>query len=123
MLKIETKKKNNDYINQQTIKLTVISINGCSQKSVTSAYRFEIPKLTLLPRSIYLTATSSLVCLSVISLATPKFPDPISRTKSYRSLSCMIGISIAGPTLTAARSISTKKNQKESDFAYQTRSH
>jgi len=42
-----------------------------------------------------------------MSLATPKFPDPISRTSSYLSLSCMIGISIPGPTVIAERSIST----------------
>ena len=34
---------------------------------------------TLEPRSMNLTATSSPVCLSRISLATPKFPLPISR--------------------------------------------
>ncbi|KAM1238669.1 hypothetical protein ACFX2G_040231 [Malus domestica] len=57
---------------------------------------------------MYLMATSSLVYLSVISLATLKFLDPISETKSYRSLSCMIGISMAGPTVIACRSISMK---------------
>lgn len=62
-------------------------------------------KLTLSPLSIYLTATSSLVCLSLINLATPKLPDPISLTRSYRSLSCMIGISIPGPGI-RPRSIS-----------------
>lgn len=62
-------------------------------------------QLTFSPLSMYLTATSSLVCLSLISLATPKFPAPISRTSSYLSLSCMIGTSIPGPTVTAVRSI------------------
>lgn len=50
---------------------------------------------TLSPLSMYLTATSSSVCLSLINLATPKLPEPISRTNSYRSLVCMIGTSIA----------------------------
>lgn len=54
---------------------------------------------------MYLTATSSLVCLSLISLAIPKFPDPMSFTSSYLSLSCIIGRSMAGPTVTAARSM------------------
>lgn len=42
---------------------------------------------TLSPLSMYFMATSSLVSLSRISLATPKFPDPMSFTSSYFSIS------------------------------------
>lgn len=63
--------------------------------------------LTFSPLSMYLTATSSSVCLSLINLATPKLPDPISLTSSYRSLSCMIGMSMPGPTVTCDRSINS----------------
>ena len=65
----------------------------------------NLQSLTFSPRSMYLTATSSLVTLSLISLATPKFPDPMSRTRSYRSLSCMIGISIPAPPGVAAAGV------------------
>lgn len=40
----------------------------------------------LWPRSIYFMATSCLVSLWRMSLATPKFPDPISLTTSYFSI-------------------------------------
>ena len=46
---------------------------------------------TLSPRSRYLMATDSPESLSFINLASPKLPDPILRTNSYRSLSCIIG--------------------------------
>jgi len=59
---------------------------------------------TFSPRSMYLTATSSLVRRSRMRRATPKLPEPMSRTSSYRSLSCMIGMSMPGPTVRAARS-------------------
>jgi len=79
---------------------------------------------------MYLTATSSSVCLSLISLATSKFPDPISLTSSYLSLSCMIGKSIPGPTVTAVRSMSLKlwnnKDLKRSwswNWSYKNLSH
>lgn len=42
--------------------------------------------LTLCPLSMYFIATSSLVSLFLISLATPKFPEPISFTSSYLSI-------------------------------------
>jgi hypothetical protein len=59
---------------------------------------------TFSPRSMYLTATSSVVRRSRMRRATPKLPEPMSRTSSYRSLSCMIGMSMPGPTVRAARS-------------------
>lgn len=43
-------------------------------------------KHTFWPLSINLTAKSSLVNLSLTSLATPKFPDPIAFKISYRSI-------------------------------------
>ncbi|RRT75653.1 hypothetical protein B296_00011125 [Ensete ventricosum] len=60
---------------------------------------------------MYLTATSSLVCLSLISLAIPKFPEPMSLTSSYRSLSCIIGISMPGPTLDSIPTSSRLSNR------------
>lgn len=44
-------------------------------------------KQTFCPLSIYLTARSSPVHLSLTSFATPKFPDPISLIISYLSIS------------------------------------
>lgn len=41
---------------------------------------------TLGPRSMYFMATSSLESLTLISLATPKFPEPMSLTSSYFSM-------------------------------------
>lgn len=41
--------------------------------------------ITFFPLSMYLTATSSFVFLSLTSLATPKFPEPSSFNDSYRS--------------------------------------
>lgn len=43
-------------------------------------------QLTLGPRSMYFMATSSLEFLTFMSLATPKFPAPMSFTSSYFSI-------------------------------------
>jgi hypothetical protein len=62
---------------------------------------------TFSPRWMYLTATSSPDARARMRRATPKLPDPMSRTCSYRSPSCIIGISIASsPVL----SISTERH-------------
>jgi len=46
----------------------------------------EWKKETFWPRSMYFMATSSLVSLFLMSLATPKFPAPKSLTASYFSI-------------------------------------
>jgi hypothetical protein len=58
------------------------------KKKVTNKRNEKVKekKQTFWPLSINLTAKSSLVNLSLISLATPKFPDPISFRISYRSM-------------------------------------
>jgi hypothetical protein len=46
------------------------------------------PPRTRSPRSMYLTATSSLVALLRISLATPKLPEPMSRICKHGRVRC-----------------------------------
>lgn len=51
-------------------------------------------KHTFGPLSIYLTAQSSPLHISLTNLATPKFPDPISFSISYRSIICSLLLQI-----------------------------
>lgn len=60
-------------------------INNWQEHEFKKRIRVKV-KLTLWPRSMYFMATSSLVSLWRMSLATPKFPDPISLTSSYLSI-------------------------------------
>jgi hypothetical protein len=66
----------------------------------TPVHHPHTPTLTRSPRSMNFTATSSLVTLLRISLATPKLPEPMSRI-------CGVGVGVAG-----CRKLSTGGNSE-----------
>ena len=73
----------NLYLNKKK-HTTTSSTNICRSQSMTKLTLLQI-EITFFPLSMYLTATSSFIFLSLTNLATPKFPTPRSFNGSYRS--------------------------------------
>lgn len=85
----ESKTKSLNELNpdeKQQIKFHFKFLKKKNKKIKVDNYVEKEMELTFWPLSMNLTAKSSLVHLSLTNLATPKFPDPISFTISYRSM-------------------------------------
>lgn len=73
--------------NSNTKSKSPISKHKSKEEEEESEMRFY--ERTFCPLSMHFMATSSFVSLFLISRATPKFPDPISLTSSYFSISLL----------------------------------
>jgi hypothetical protein len=89
---------------------------ACEKREGEKEEGGEAEQSTFSPRSMYLTATSSPEARVRMRRATPKLPDPMSRTCSYRSPSCIIGISIAsGPVLSISPASLLRRRPRYTD--------